>query len=378
MIATKFAPADRAAREEIERQLETICSHPALQGVMALTSGLLMILNGHRQILGLNTRLLDSLGFERVEELIGLRPGEAMNCVHSNEEPGGCGTTVYCRTCGAAIAIVTALAEKEPAERKCAAEVKRDGRVVQLSFRVSAVPIRVDHYSFILLFMQDITNEEKWASMERVFLHDLSNILTSLQGAVELASAGGGKACDQRLMEVIKDSTYRILEEVALQRLLVKGTGDKLHALKHTVSLINFLKSVRKLSVTHPMARGKSVELRLPSGDIQVFTDPCLLQRVIGNMLLNALEASEPGDEVRLGFNAEGRGVSIFVWNRQAIPGDVQLRVFQRFFSTKEGQGRGLGTYSMKLLGEEFLGGKVAFRSSTREGTTFSIELPCG
>ncbi|MCG8333275.1 MAG: ATP-binding protein, partial [Proteobacteria bacterium] len=37
--------------------------------------------------------------------------------------------------------------------------------------------------------------------------------------------------------------------------------------------------------------------------------------------------------------------------------------------------GRGLGTYSMKLLGEEFLGGKVAFSSTEEKGTEFTITL---
>jgi sensor histidine kinase regulating citrate/malate metabolism len=53
---------------------------------------------------------------------------------------------------------------------------------------------------------------------------------------------------------------------------------------------------------------------------------------------------------------------------------EVQLQLFQRSFSTK-GNNRGLGTYSMKLLGEQYLNGRVDFESSTQTGTTFSVEL---
>jgi sensor histidine kinase regulating citrate/malate metabolism len=57
------------------------------------------------------------------------------------------------------------------------------------------------------------------------------------------------------------------------------------------------------------------------------------------------------------------------------MPRSVQLQVFNRSFSTK-GAGRGLGTYSMKLLTERFLGGRVWFTSTREAGTTFYASYP--
>lgn len=61
------------------------------------------------------------------------------------------------------------------------------------------------------------------------------------------------------------------------------------------------------------------------------------------------------------------------------MPYDVQLQVFQRSFSTK-GIGRGLGTYSIRLLSERYLSGRVSFTSTPEAGTTFyawyPLELP--
>jgi sensor histidine kinase regulating citrate/malate metabolism len=54
----------------------------------------------------------------------------------------------------------------------------------------------------------------------------------------------------------------------------------------------------------------------------------------------------------------------------------VQLQIFQRSFSTKGENGRGIGAYSVKLFGEGYLKGKVAFSSSDPEGTVFSLSLP--
>ena len=67
----------------------------------------------------------------------------------------------------------------------------------------------------------------------------------------------------------------------------------------------------------------------------------------------------------------------VFAVHRPAVmPEEVQLQMFQRSFSTKGQPGRGIGTYSMKLLGERYLGGQVQFDSRPPEGTTFTLSLP--
>ncbi len=57
------------------------------------------------------------------------------------------------------------------------------------------------------------------------------------------------------------------------------------------------------------------------------------------------------------------------------MPPEIQLQVFNRSFSTN-GTGRGIGTYSIRLLGEKYLGGQVTFDSFDGGGTTFRIHLP--
>jgi sensor histidine kinase regulating citrate/malate metabolism len=54
---------------------------------------------------------------------------------------------------------------------------------------------------------------------------------------------------------------------------------------------------------------------------------------------------------------------------------EIQLQIFQRSFSTK-GEARGIGTYSIKMFTEQYLGGKVSFVSNPTEKTVFSISLP--
>ena len=95
-------------------------------------------------------------------------------------------------------------------------------------------------------------------------------------------------------------------------------------------------------------------------------------------MLTNAFEATETGGEVRLWFELDEEWCGFCVWNEKCIPDEIRLRIFQRNFSTKQGTGRGLGTYSMKLFGEQFLKGKVDFETSPQKGTVFRLTLPLG
>ncbi len=100
-----------------------------------------------------------------------------------------------------------------------------------------------------------------------------------------------------------------------------------------------------------------------------------LLLRVLCNMIKNALEACGKGETVTAGCARQDGHVEFRVHNPGCMPREVQLQVFQRSFSTK-GTGRGLGTYSIKLLTERYLHGHVSFISTPEQGTTFSVRYP--
>ena len=110
--------------------------------------------------------------------------------------------------------------------------------------------------------------------------------------------------------------------------------------------------------------------------DGRLITDPRLLTRVLGNMLKNALEATEEDGTVTICCEFSDGKVSFRVHNPSVMPNDVQLQIFHRSFSTKAQSGRGIGTYSMRLLGEHYLGGKIEFTSEASKGTIFTLALP--
>jgi signal transduction histidine kinase len=111
--------------------------------------------------------------------------------------------------------------------------------------------------------------------------------------------------------------------------------------------------------------------------DFALKTDGALLKRILLNMAKNAAEATPEHGSITINYGHKP-GIAVFsVHNNGMIPNHIRLQIFQRSFSTK-GDGRGMGTYSMKLFGENYLRGRVYFISDEKAGTVFTIELPVG
>jgi len=374
-VPTHFAPARRASPAQLRHKIEQIASNPVIDGLLGATSGLLAVLNEHRQILAVNETLLKWLGVGAAGDVLGLRPGEAIKCIHAHEMPGGCGTSQYCGTCGAAIAIVSAVADDLPMQRTCSVTVERDGLFADIYLRVQCCPMRFSGRRILLLFLQDITREQQAAAIERAFFHDVSNVATALTYISDCLRRDPGRKTDERATQLHRLS-LRLASEIKFHRCLVDPENYVYQKTIEEVTLRRIVGEIRSMFDARFASEEKRLVLpkRLPA--MKLRTDVTLVLRILNNMVLNALEASAAGDEVRLWIEPSGPDISFCVWNRQAIPPDVARRVFQRNFSTKQQIGRGIGTYSMKLLGEQFLSGAVRFTTSPQDGTVFRLTLP--
>ena len=374
-METHFAPAERSNDEQLKVEIHSVSDNPVIDGLLGAVGGLLAVLNEKRQILALNEKLLATLGITNADEVLGLRPGEAIHCIHAHDEPGGCGTSAFCSTCGAAIAIVSSLGENKPVERMCALQVEKASGPADLYLRVRSCPIRFNDTRLLLLFLQDITRQQQWAALERVFFHDANNLLSGLMCSSDMLTDAKGKE-RKELTDAVQKSVARLAQEIKLQQYFVNSDLKSYQLLSQTTSIHEICDELEQFFIGHPVAQGKYLRLDRPKEDFTWKTDSCLLSRILGNMLINAFEATEPGGDVRF-WSEKQEGYLLFcAWNKAVIPGPISKRIFQRNFSTKQDMGRGLGTYSMKLFGEVFLHGKIDFTTSESEGTIFRFRLP--
>ncbi len=368
-------PGPRLDGTHLERQTAEVVGSPILGTLLEMSQALLAVLNDRRQVLAANQALLASLGLEDAGELLGLRPGEVLGCEHAAGLPDGCGTTEQCSSCGAAVAIAVTLAKDRPTEGLCTISRGAD-ELDDLFFRVQAYPFEADSHRLVLLYLQDVSRDVRSSMLERVFFHDVNNLAATVVGHAELLALQAEDPATRDRAGRILGSAQRLVKEIAIQR-FIHGSEGPVSLVRHEpIAVAELVDDLVRQYGSHPEAAGKRLEARAVPADLQVEADRSLLFRVLGNMVVNALEASEIGDTVRLAVDREPETVTFSVWNRAPIPETVAARVFHRSFTTKRGVGRGLGTYSMKLLGESCLGGRVDFRTSPESGTEFRFRLP--
>jgi signal transduction histidine kinase len=372
-METCFAPAERADAPQLAAQIRMIAGSELLNSYLSLTAGILVVLNEQRQIVGLNHIFLDLLGIDDAGETMGLRLGESLGCVNAETMPGGCGTGKPCASCGAVIAMMATLESNKQAERICALETNVRGGRRNLALEVRTSPLQLDGQRFIIVAVRDVTREQLQANLERVFYHDINNILGTLLGPSEMLRL----EMPQRWEVVqIHEAAIRLCREIELQRELSLFGSSGFTPHKREVLLSDIAKDVDFLIGSHVAAKGRNIQVIPSCDDCVINTDKTMLNRVLTNMLLNALEATQEGGLVRFATSRGDTAVTWEVWNDTAIDESIQPRIFQRHFSTKDSSGRGFGTFSMKLFGEHYLGGKIAFTSSPAGGTLFTFTLP--
>ncbi|MBJ6724624.1 sensor histidine kinase [Geomesophilobacter sediminis] len=340
---------------------------------MTIANGLFAVLNEQRQVVAVNDTFLRMLGIEDTGGILGLRPGEIVHCIHCCDTPGGCGTSEYCASCGAVLSMLSAIETRQPQERTCALSVERDSKQVDLYFSVRSCPLIIEGETYLLFFMQDNSVEQQRACLERTFFHDINNILCGLVGKSEILAQQPIPSDDK--VKELQHLVLRIAQEVSIQNSLQKSLDGSYKPLYSTFSARTLLGEIEQLFQDHPLSAGKKFLVQHEGEGVLLITDFHLVSRIVVNMVTNALEATPDGGTVRLYLEPHPSAISFHVWNEGKIPDEIALHIFQRNFSTKETLGRGFGTYSMKLFGEDVLGGMVGFETSAEAGTTFTFTI---
>ena len=220
---TKFAPAERASREELEKQVAIFRDNAILNEFLNKIPAVFLILNKYRQIVYMNNGALEFTGLDDITSIIGERPGETIGCIHSREEEWGCGTTESCTYCGAIIAILESQKGK-PAVEDCRLILGSDEKAYDL--RIWASPLVTNKEDFTVITIQDIQNE-KWRSfLERIFFHDILNTATGLQGTIDLLINYKEKVNTDELMARAKRITKNLIEEIQSQQLLIAAENE--------------------------------------------------------------------------------------------------------------------------------------------------------
>lgn len=222
---------------------------------------------------------------------------------------------------------------------------------------------------------------EKMAMVGRLaagVAHSIRNPLTSIKMRLFSLERALDLPPDQKEdLEVISEESRHI--DTIVRNFLEYARPSKLRMQK--VSPSELIDMSLQLLRHRFKSYGVRVDLRRGEMLPEVLADPDQLKEVFVNLMINACEATGEGGaitiEEELGVEEPLGPVAVIRIsdNGPGIPPDLQEKVFEPFFSTKE-EGTGLGlSIAVRIIEQH--GGRMALDSKREKGTTFIISLAC-
>jgi PAS domain S-box-containing protein len=358
------------------------------------------------------------------ENIINMRCGEALRCVHALDNPEGCGFGPSCKECVLRLTILntieTGLSHREKEVSMSFSDGENEREV---TFLISTTKLFIREQPLALVSIQDITKrkqleEDLKKSQEQLYQAQKMKSLGTLVAGVahEINNPINSINLNTLLLQKIWHDFRPILKDYAVNEPLKKYGGLTYNFIKENLGqllndinleanriikivadLKNFARQTN-IADKKPININEAVEnaLRLiqttvkKSGvDLAVSLEnnpplfegnlPCI-EQVILNLTLNALQAinhSRGKIEIATGFDKQKEELFITVSdNGQGIDPAIADRIFDPFVTNRQAEGgTGIGlsiTYNLVNAHN----GKITFETEKGKGTTFKISLP--
>ncbi len=217
--------------------------------------------------------------------------------------------------------------------------------------------------------------------MSRGMAHDLNNLLTPVWTLLQLAcEESAPRELDEELLPVA-------LRNVRSMRAYIKESLFFSENLRPDFQLARLDLLVEHAVEVARASRRKVVHVTATTpGEVAVQMDEILIQRLIANLIVNAIDASQEESEVKVELTYLPKSEARRDWLRvriadsgEGIRKEDMNRVFTPYFTTKnrgdEGRGFGLGLAICRKI-VNLHGGNLSIASQVKKGTTVQVDLP--
>ena len=214
--------------------------------------------------------------------------------------------------------------------------------------------------------------------------HELRTPLNAITGWAHLLQAGSLDASDQaRAVETILRNAKqqaRLIEDLLDVSRIISG---KLSVDLSPLDLRKVTESALEAATPAALAKQLRVRADFPADSHEVLGDAVRLQQVIANLLNNSIKFCEPGGQITLVTQREGRRLLLRVTDDgRGIAAEFLPLLFERFrqaghpVARARGSGLGLGLAIARYLVEAHRGTITAESAGERRGATFTVSLP--
>ncbi len=205
--------------------------------------------------------------------------------------------------------------------------------------------------------------------------HDIRNPLQSILSELYLAKSELPRIERADVKNNLAESIAGIEGEIEYINKIVQDLQDYARPVTPVAREFNLRELCREvLKKTH--ASGNVRKFCVVEDEAkQAVTDPEVLRRILGNLVMNAVQSMPDGGIVTVRARREKEATVVVVEDTgEGIPEAVRPKLFTPLFTTKS-KGQGFGLAATKRL-VEALGGSVCFESEVGKGTIFIVRLP--
>ena len=233
---------------------------------------------------------------------------------------------------------------------------------------------------------RDITErkrtEELREDIERVIRHDLKSPLNGIIGGTQLLLQNEEQDSEQKqLLNGIYNAGMSVLRMVNQSLDMYKMAEGSYELSPDFFNAVDMLHSLKGRWESQRTAKELSLHFSIEGQALEnverffVYGEEQSLERLLGNLIENAIDASPHGGEITVSIGQAGDWVRFDVHNMGVVPEEVRERFFERYVTSGKRRGTGLGTYSAWLIVRTH-GGRIFFTTDEGEGTHVTADIP--
>ncbi len=235
-----------------------------------------------------------------------------------------------------------------------------------------------------LIVLQDVSRERELQRMRddvtHMMVHDLRNPLNVAASGLELALASLDPASQAEVVELLEiagQSTARMLALVNEILNISRLENGRLPVERQETCLEQVVDEVMAAQATLAGAKGLRLATTLAPALPPAYVDPWLVERIIDNLVGNAIKFTPPGGSIETELKLDNGDFVITVRDDgPGLPPGLQETVFDKFV-TGDGRDRGAGLgLAFCQLAVEAHGGRLWVDSTPGKGAAFSFTLP--
>ena len=255
------------------------------------------------------------------------------------------------------------------------------------AFRIRSTPMKDadGRLAGVVTLLEDITHLSEVSRLKSEFIaaasHELRTPLTSAQMGIHLLLEGAAGPLDERqrdILQVCREDTTRLdrlmRELLDLSKIESGAITPQLAPMRPATLVAEAVNPLR----LQAEAKGVRLEVDAPPDLPHVAVDRGQIERVIGNLVTNAMRATADGGTITVAAVRRGDEVAVSVADTgSGIPREYLSTIFEPFVQVPHaaGGGAGLGlTISRRII--EGHGGRLSVQSEPGRGSTFTFTIP--